>query len=37
LQKGNKNNDPSQVPSVGSPDIGSLAHSDGFPFFFLII
>jgi hypothetical protein len=21
---------PSQVPSVGSPDIGSLAHSDGF-------
>jgi hypothetical protein len=28
---------PSQVPSVGIPDIGSLAHSDSFLFFFLII
>jgi hypothetical protein len=29
--------DPSQVPSTGIPDIGSLAHSDSFRFFFIII
>jgi hypothetical protein len=27
--------DPSQVPSTGSPDIGALAHSDGFSSSFL--
>ncbi len=29
--------DPSQVPSTGIPDIGSLAYSDSFRFFFIII